>query len=106
MAPVWDFTKGLTVAAAAIVLPTLALKNGDLPQGSTHVGVGLGLGIGSGAIAAWVGAKNPKNSAAVAENARRKRQRDAFNAGVRARNAARLAKTILIVRPLTGGTGG
>jgi hypothetical protein len=77
-----------------------------LPSWTTHAGVGVGLGLSSGTIAAIIGSKNPNNPVAVAENSRRKRQHDTFNAGVRARNAARRAKTILVVRPLTGAGGG
>jgi hypothetical protein len=106
MAPVWDFVKGISVASIAIGVPALFLQKNDLPSWTTHAGVGVGLGLSSGTIAAIIGSKNPNNPVAVAENSRRKRQHDTFNAGVRARNAARRAKTILVVRPLTGAGGG
>jgi hypothetical protein len=106
MAPVWDFVKGVSVASIAIGVPALFLQKSDLPSWTTHAGVGVGLGLSSGTIAAIIGSKNPNNAVAVAENGRRRRQHDAFNAGVRSRNAARLARTILVVRPLTGTGGG
>jgi hypothetical protein len=105
MAPIWDFVKGASVASIALGVPAFLHKS-DLPGWTTHAFVGVGLGLSGGTIAAIIGSKNPNNPVAVAENARRRRQHDTFNAGVRARNASRLARTILVVRPLTGAGGG
>jgi hypothetical protein len=105
MAPVWDFLKGMSIATVAATLPAVALNKGTLPDKTTHMAVGVGLGVIAGSAAALFGSSHPNNPTAVAENERRKRQHDAFNAAVDRRNRARLARTILVIRPLTG-TGG
>ena len=105
LAPVWDFGKGAFVAALAVALPVLVLKRADMPGWTTHAGVGIAVGLGAGIGFAWLGASNPNNKTAVAENSRKIRQHDAFNLAVRQRNDARKAKTILILRPLTGAGG-
>lgn len=66
-----------------------------------HLAVGVGLGIVAGSGAMWYATSHRDDARAAAENARRRNLRARFNAGVTARNRARLDKTILIIRPLT-----
>ena len=106
--PMWDFVKGMSIATVASV-GFLTLKQDStsslLPNRTTQIAVGVGLGVVVGGVAALFGSNHPNNPVAVAENARKKAAHDAFNAGVARRNAARIARTVLVVRPLTGAGG-
>jgi hypothetical protein len=98
--PWFDLVKGSALAAAAIALPVFAL-NSDIPwQG--HAAVTAGAAATAGGIAFQFRRKNRKIPANVAENERRRAQRNEFNAVVRARNEARIAATILLICPSTG----
>jgi hypothetical protein len=102
--PVLDGTKGLFVAGVAAALPLLALSK---PRSSvsgykTHLYAGIALGLTSGIVAAWWGATHRDDAAAKDENARRVALRVKYNADADARNKDRIAKTILIIRPIGG----
>lgn len=103
-----DGVKGLFIASAAIALPAIAFSNkSDMSSATSHAMIGASLGILGGGGAALYANRHRDDARAAAENARRRNLRNTFNAGVRARNAARLDKTILIIRPLTAaGIGG
>lgn len=95
-----DLVKGGALAAAAVAIPVLALNN-DVPWKS-HATIAATVGAASGGIAFQYRRSHRKIPANVAENERRRAQRNEFNAAVRARNAARVAQTILLICPATG----
>lgn len=102
--PYTDGAKGAFVAALAAALPALAFtytQRKEMSSWSSHFGVGISLGAIAGTGAAWYATAHRDDAMAVKENERRRNARAAFNAGVRARNRARLDKTILIIRPLS-----
>ncbi|HEX7938536.1 MAG TPA: hypothetical protein VF483_06050 [Gemmatimonadaceae bacterium] len=99
-----DLIKGTLVGASAYLLPVVILKSDPvLTSGGynwkTHAFIGATIGVGSG-VASWVyRSRNRKIDANVAENARRRSQRDQYNAQITARNNARLAQMVLIITP-------
>ena len=95
-----DLVKGSAVAAAAIGIPLFALNN-DVPW-KGHAGIAATVGAATGGIAFQYRRSHRKIPANVAENERRRAQRNGFNAQVQARNAARVAQTILMICPATG----
>jgi len=99
-APWFDLIKGSALALAAIGIPMLALDN-DVPWRS-HAAVAAGVGAAAGGIAFQFRRQNRKIPANVAENERRRAQRNEFNAQVRGRNAERIAATIMLICPATG----
>lgn len=99
-APWFDLIKGGALAVAAVSIPMLAL-NGDVPW-KGHASIAATVGAASGGIAFQYRRTHRKIPANVAENERRRAQRNDFNAQVRARNAARIAETILLICPATG----
>ena len=99
-APWFDLVKGSALAAAAISIPLVAL-NSDVPWRG-HAAIAAGAGAAAGGIAFQFRRQNRKIPANVAENERRRAQRNEFNAQVRSRNAQRLAATILLICPATG----
>ena len=99
-APWLDLVKGGALAVAAVSIPMFAL-NRDVPW-KGHAAIAATVGAASGGIAFQYRRAHTKIPANVAENERRRAQRNAFNASVRARNAARIAETILLICPATG----
>lgn len=99
-APWRDLIKGAALTAAAVTIPMLAL-NRDIPWAG-HAAVAGGVGAVAGGIAFQYRRTHRKIPANVAENERRRAQRNDFNARVRARNAGRIAETTLLVCPSTG----
>ena len=99
-APWFDLVKGSALAAAAVSIPLLAL-NSDVPW-RAHAAIAAGVGASAGGIAFQFRRNNRKIPANVAENERRRAQRNEFNAQVRSRNAQRLAATIMLICPATG----
>jgi tetratricopeptide (TPR) repeat protein len=95
-----DLVKGGAFAAAAIGIPLFALNN-DVPW-KGHAGIAATVGAASGGIAFQYRRSHRKIPANVAENERRRAQRNGFNMQVRTRNAARVAETILLICPATG----
>lgn len=105
--PIKDGLKGVLVGALAAALPSIALSQRAYMSGwSSHRGIGIMLGVSSGAIAGWYGTNHRADRQAVAENVRRRQLRAQFNAGVIARNRARIDKTILVIRPLSNASVG
>jgi hypothetical protein len=105
--PYGEGGRGLFIATVAGALPVLALsQRKNMSQWGSHFGVGVALGIVGGIGGYTYATQHRADARAVAENARRRDERARFNAGVVARNRARLDKTMLIIRPLTSaGTG-
>jgi hypothetical protein len=102
--PYTDGAKGLFIASLAGGLPIIAFSSaerGSMSSWKSHFGVGISLGAIAGAGAAWYANAHRDDARAARENARRRDVRTKFNAGVVARNRARLDKTILIIRPLS-----
>lgn len=99
-APWRDLIKGAAITTAAVSIPLLAL-NSDVPWRG-HAAVAAGIGAASGGISFQYRRTHRKIPANVAENERRRAQRNDFNARVRARNADRVAATILLMCPSTG----
>lgn len=99
-APWLDLIKGSAVAVAALAVPVLALNNDVAWKG--HAAVAAGIGAAAGGVAFQLRRRDRKIPANVAENERRRAQRNDFNARVGARNDARLAATILLICPSTG----
>jgi hypothetical protein len=101
LVPVWNGVNGLWIAGVAAAFPLFALsESGRMSGYKSHYGAGIALGLFSGGVFALWGANHRDDAAAVAENARRRQARADYNAGVRARNTARISRTILIVRPI------
>ena len=99
-APLYDMFKGGALVAAAIALPMIAL-NSDIswkPQAATAALVGAA----SAGISFSYRRNHRDIPANVRENNRRRQQRELFNKGVRDRNDARRAATILLICPVTG----
>lgn len=95
-----DLVKGGALAVAAVSIPVFALNN-DVPWKS-HAAIAATVGAASGGIAFQYRRSHRKIPANVAENERRRAQRNEFNAAVNVRNAARVAQTILLICPATG----
>jgi hypothetical protein len=100
MSPWYDLIKGATLATAAVALPLIAL-NRDV-RWTTHAATASTVGVASAGIAFSYRRKNRKIPANVAENERRRQQRNDYNGRVRARNETRLAATILLICPPAG----
>lgn len=95
-----DLLKGLGVAAGALLLADVA-TNQDLGRSrdmAVVVGV-AGVGVGVTSFLTHRGRGQPAN---VAANEQLRTQRGAANDAIRQRNAARLAQTILVIRPAAG----
>lgn len=99
-APLVDMIKGGALVVAAIALPLVALDN-DISWKAHAASAAL-----IGAASAGIGFSYRRNHrdipANVRENNRRREQRALFNKGVRERNQARKAATILLICPVTG----
>ena len=102
-----DLIKGTLVGASAYLLPFVILKQDPVLAArgwnwTTHAAIGVIVGVGSG-VASWVyRSKNRQIGVNVAENVRRKNQRERYNAAITARNNARLADMVLIITPPGG----
>jgi len=96
-----DVVKGVGVAAAALLIAGAA--NGDLggsERGAADV-VAATAAI-TGVVAFLLGRRHGAIPENVAANARNRAQRDSVKAAVRARNADRIAATVLLVDPAAG----
>lgn len=96
-----DLLRGVAVAAGALLAHS-AIADRHLGGGGRYAAAvaGAGLVAGTGAFVFRLRHRDiPEN---VVENARRVDERMRHNAGVRARNAERLAQTRLIVAPAAG----
>jgi len=100
-----DVAKGLGVAAAALLIAGAA--TGDLGGGERGgADVVAATAAVSGVVAFLVHRRHGAIPENVAANARHRAERDSANASVRARNADRIAATLLLLSPAAGeGTG-
>jgi len=102
-APWFDLAKGAALAGAAFAIPLVAqIDHKDLPTWTAHAGAAAALGIASATISFSYRRSHREIPENVRENARRQQQRALFNSGVRARNTARLNRTIMLICPATG----
>jgi len=99
-APWFDLAKGVMVGVAAYAFPAVLLSSDVSWQ--VHAIVGSVAGIASGAGSFLYRSKKREIPGNVTENRRRQQQRADFNAGVKARNDQRIARTKLIITPLKG----
>jgi hypothetical protein len=98
-----NLLKGLGVAAGALLIQA-ALSSGDLGGGSVLLpGAVGGAGVLTGILSFTARQRNRGIPANIAENGRRRADRDARNAAIRARNGERLRQARLLVAPATGG---
>ncbi len=96
-----DVAKGAGVAAAALLIAGAA--NGDLAGSERGAAdVVAATAAATGVVAFLVHRRHGAIPENVVANARRRAQRDSVNAGVRARNADRIAATVLLVSPAAG----
>ena len=96
-----DVVKGVGVAAAALLIARAA--NGDLggsERGAADV-VAATAAI-TGVVAFLADRRHGAIPENIAANARHRAQRDSVNAALRARNADRIAATVLLVAPAAG----
>jgi hypothetical protein len=104
------YTNGLKGVFAGLVaggLPFITFSDrSNMSSWTSHVALGALVGFGAGAVAGFYANNHRVDSKAAAENKRRVDLRTSFNAGVRARNQARLDRTILVIRPLTVSSAG
>lgn len=99
-APLVDMIKGGALVIAAIALPMIALDN-DISW-KAHAASAALIGAASAGISFSYRKNHRGIPANVRENNRRREQRELFNKGVRDRNQARKAATILLICPVTG----
>jgi hypothetical protein len=96
-----DVAKGLGVAAAALIIAGAA--NGNL-GGSERGGADVvaATAAATGVVAFLLSRRHGAIAENVAANARRRAQRDSTNTAIKARNADRVAATVLLVSPAAG----
>jgi hypothetical protein len=99
-APWFDLAKGAWVATAAVGLPVLAF-NRDIKWGA-HSIAAAALALGGAGASFYYRYQKRVIPANLQENQRRRQQRLLFNAGVKARNDARLDARKLIITPGVG----
>lgn len=100
-APYMDLAKGLFAAAATFGIASLTLNN-DVNGYVTHVAGAGAAGVVAGSWSFLYRRKNRIISANAQENARREAERARYNAGVEARNNARLDARLVIITPVAG----
>lgn len=93
-----QFAKGAAFGLGGLAVSSLG--NSRLSSGGRPLGAGIAIaGVATGIAGAYDRLKHPVNQAAAAENRRRREALAARNAGISARNAARLALLRIIVIP-------
>jgi hypothetical protein len=98
-----NLLKGLGIAAGALLFQSV-FTNGSLGAGSALLsGAVAGVGTVTGVISFSVSQRHRAIPANIAENARRRAERETENAAIRQRNADRLRVTRLVVSQATGG---
>ena len=98
-----NLLKGLGVAVGALFIQA-ALSSGDLGGGSLLLsGAVGGAGALTGILSFSARQRDRGIPANIAENARRRADREGRNVAIRERNAERLRQTRLLVAPATGG---
>jgi hypothetical protein len=102
-APWFDLIKGTALAGAAFALPIIAFTNStNRIDWAPHAGAAVGIALTSAVVSFAYRRSHRAIPTNVRENTRRKQERDLFNAGVRARNQDRIARTIMLMCPATG----
>jgi hypothetical protein len=96
-----EIVKGIGVAGGALMISGL-LANGALDETRDRAVVVAGAAAVTGLVAYLVRRRHPEIPANVAANTRRREERRAVNEAIRARNAQRIARTVLIVTPAAG----
>ena len=96
-----EFAKGLGIAGGAWVIAGV-LANGDLGVNKGPATIVAGAAALTGVVSMIVRARNPTIPEHVAANQRREAERQAQNETIRARNAARVASTALVLSPAAG----
>ncbi len=100
-AAMYDLLKGLAVTAGALAVQNV-VAGSDLGVQRTGPEVVAGAGLVVGVSAFFVRQSRRRIPANIAENERRREEREQQNAGVRARNSAILAETKLVLMPAGG----
>jgi len=97
-----ELVKGLGVAGAVFTIATglSSARLGDVDR--ARPAVVAAVGVGSGVVAFLARRRHRDLPANIAENARRRGTRETANAAIRARNAQRIAATLLVIRPAAG----
>lgn len=97
-----ELVKGLGVAGAVFTIATglSSARLGDVDR--SRPAVVAAVGVGSGVVAFLARRKHRDLPANIAENVRRRGARDAANSAIRGRNAQRIARTVLVIRPAAG----
>jgi hypothetical protein len=96
-----ELATGAGVAGAALAISGL-LASGELDGAAGGAAVVAGVAAATGLVAYLVRRRNPDLPENVAANRRRQDERRAANDAIRARNAARVAQTVLVVTPAAG----
>jgi hypothetical protein len=96
-----DLLKGVGVAAAALAIRN-AVGGAQLAGNQIRAGAVAAAGLTVGVAAFFYRQSHRAIPANIAENGRRRAERDRNNAGVRERNAALLAETKLVISPAAG----
>lgn len=94
-----DLLRGFTVAAAALLVGSM-MPSGELEGDKPMLSAGVAIaGAASGVAAMMYGRNHRDIPANIAENRKRRADRDARNAEINARNDAKLALTKLVITP-------
>lgn len=96
-----DLATGLGVAGGVLIASGL-LSNGELGVDNAPAAVVAGAAALTGVVALIVRARNRTIPENVGMNRRREAERAEQNAAVRARNAERVARTVLVISPAAG----
>jgi len=96
-----EVAAGIGVAGGALVISGL-LANDALDGAGNGAAVVAGVATITGLVAYLVRRRHPEIPDNVAANRRRREERAAANAAIRARNDSRLAQTVLVITPAAG----
>lgn len=96
-----EIVTGIGVAGGALLISGL-LANGELDGAGSGAAVVAGVATVTGLVAYLARRRHPEIPENVAANRRRRDERQAANEAIRARNAARIAQTVLVVTPAAG----
>jgi len=100
ISPWMDLAKGVVFGGLAYGFAAIAFTAANVAW-QTHA-ITAAVAIVGGGFGSWFfRSRNRSITAAQIENRRREDLRTAFNAGVKARNDARIARTVLVITPLT-----
>jgi hypothetical protein len=96
-----EIAAGVAVAGGALAISGL-LANGALDGAGSGAAVVAGVATVTGLVAYLARRRHPEIPENVAANLQRQDERRAANEAIRARNAARLAQTALVLTPAAG----